>query len=77
MNCPLCKATMSPGTTILPYEQQNGDHVIVILNVPALVCEQCGEEFIEGPVALKTEEIFRSAEHDGVAMGFVSFKQAA
>ncbi|WP_462326051.1 YgiT-type zinc finger protein [Desulfoplanes sp.] len=43
MACPLCKGKMEIGTTILPFEMNNGK-VIVILNVPARICEQCGEE---------------------------------
>ncbi len=40
--CPLCKAEMKPSKTSLPYETGD-DSIIVIKDVPAIVCSQCGE----------------------------------
>ena len=54
MACPLCKGNMVPGATILPFDMKNGK-IIVVLNVPALVCEQCGEEYVEMGVTRNVE----------------------
>ncbi len=76
MACPLCKGNMTPGTTILPFEMQSG-RVIVVLNVPARVCEQCGEEYVDMKVARNVEQLIDRAERDGLSMGFVEYAAAA
>ncbi len=76
MNCPLCKGRMESGTTILPFDMKNGK-VIVIMNVPALICEQCGDEFIDFQVAKNVEMIFERVQQEGLSMGFVEYGVAA
>ena len=72
MLCPLCKGRMELGKTALPFDIENG-RVIVILNVPARVCEQCGEEYIDMEVARKVEKLLDQVQRDGVKMGFVEY----
>jgi len=76
MKCPLCKGSMSAGKTNLPYELKKGN-VVVIINVPALVCEQCGDDFVEIDIARKVEKLLERIERDGVSMGMVQFDRAA
>ena len=76
MSCPLCKGNMVSGTTILPFDMKDG-RVIVVLNVPALICEQCGEEYIDMNVTRNVEELINRAERDGLSMGFVEYGAAA
>jgi YgiT-type zinc finger domain-containing protein len=76
MKCPLCKGLMSAGKTNLPYDLNEGN-VVVILNVTALVCEQCGDDFVEIYVARKVEKLLDRIERDGVSMGMVQFDRAA
>lgn len=76
MACPLCKGNMEPGTTILPFDMKNG-RIIVVLNVPALVCEQCGEEYVDMGVTRNVEDLLDRAERDGLSMGFVEYGVAA
>ena len=76
MLCPLCKGDMSPGKTILPFELNNGK-VIVVLNVPARICDQCGEEYVDMDVTRKVEQLLDRAEKDGLSMGFVEYGAAA
>ena len=76
MNCPLCKGRMESGTTILPFDMKNGK-VIVIMNVPALICEQCGDEFIDFQVAKNVEMILERVQQEGLSMGFVEYGVAA
>lgn len=77
MKCPLCKGQMVEGTTILPYEVDNGTRVIVVLHVPAFVCEQCGDEFIGISVTRNLEKIVSKVDRDGMKMGFVEYGKAA
>lgn len=76
MKCPLCKGEMTKGTTILPYDF-GGGRVAVVLNVPALVCEQCGDEFVEIAVTRNVERILDRVRRDGMTMGFVEYEKAA
>ncbi len=76
MACPLCKGNMAPGTTILPFAMKKG-RVIVVLNVPARICDQCGEEYVDMEVARKVELLLDRAERDGLSMGFVEYGEAA
>ena len=76
MSCPLCKGNMVSGTTILFFDMKDG-RVIVVLNVPALICEQCGEEYVDIKVTRNVEKILNRAERDGLSMGFVEYGAAA
>lgn len=76
MTCPLCKGHMAPGKSNLPFNLDES-HVVVIINVPALVCEQCGDDFIEIDVVRKVEQIVARVERDGISMGLVEYDHAA
>jgi YgiT-type zinc finger domain-containing protein len=67
---------MMEGTANLPYELDAG-RIIVITHVPALVCEQCGDDFVVMDVVKRVEGILERLEHDGISMGFVEYEQAA
>ncbi len=76
MRCPSCQGEMEKGKTNLPFEIGQ-DRVIVVKDVPAWVCKQCGDFFVEIAVARKVENIVASAEKSGVTLGFVDYKEAA
>ena len=76
MQCPVCGGVMEAGKTSLTLER-SGDRIIVIKNVPALVCTQCGENFIDISVSKQVEKIVLSAEKSGIKLGFLEFDQAA
>jgi len=59
MNCPLCGAEKKPGTTTFTVELGFG--VVVVRDVPAQVCVQCGESWIEDAVSEKLELIVKDA----------------
>ena len=48
-DCPLCGGGKQPGATTFAVDLGFG--VVVVRGVPALVCSQCGEAWIEDPVA--------------------------
>ncbi|AJE03877.1 type II toxin-antitoxin system MqsA family antitoxin [Geobacter pickeringii] len=76
MKCPLCKGKMVPGTTNLPFTLDDGN-VIVVTHVPALVCDQCGDDFVEMDVVRKVERVVERVERDGISMGLVEYGKAA
>jgi YgiT-type zinc finger domain-containing protein len=76
MKCPLCKGSMKPGKTNLPFSHEGGN-VIVVINVPALVCDQCGDDFVEIEIVRRVEKILERIERDGISMGLVEYDKAA
>jgi YgiT-type zinc finger domain-containing protein len=57
--CPLCKGTKRPGTTT--FTADLGFGVVVIRNVPALVCAQCGADWLDDEVAQRIERLVEEA----------------
>ena len=76
MSCPLCKGDMVKGKTNLTYEIR-GKNILVVSDVPARLCKQCGESFIDIEVVRKVEKIVSLAERDGVTFGLVKYREAA
>jgi YgiT-type zinc finger domain-containing protein len=76
MNCPLCREEMVKSKTNLPYEMGE-DRLLVIKDVPAILCRQCGDYFIEIQVARVVERIIEAADKDGVMLGFLKYQEAA
>ena len=66
MKCVICKAgDTAPGTVTVTL--QRGDTVIIIRDVPASVCQNCGEYYLDEAVASKLyrqgeEAVQRNAE---------------
>ncbi len=76
MKCALCNGKMMKGYTHLTYEI-DGSFFLVVKDVPAMVCNQCGEAFVEIGVVRVVEKIVEVAKHDGVTLGIVKYKAAA
>ena len=58
-NCPLCGAAKKAGKTT--FTADLGFGVVVVRNVPATVCSQCGADWIEDAIAEKLEKIVEDA----------------
>jgi len=76
MNCPTCKKKLTKGTTVLTFKMES-NRILVIKDVPALICTQCGEESIELDVSKNVEKQIEKALSDGVSMGFMDYNTAA
>ena len=61
--CPLCGGSKTPGKTT--YTVDLGFGVIVVRNVPATVCSQCREEWIDADTARKLERLTEEARQKG------------
>ncbi len=57
--CPLCQGYKYKSTTTFTVDLKFG--VVVVRDVPALICEQCGEEWIADKEARELENIVNDA----------------
>ncbi len=55
MNCGLCKGNLKEGK--VNHIVDLGEGIIIIKGVPANVCKQCGEYYVDTKVALILEAI--------------------
>ncbi len=57
--CPICGGRKQAGTTT--YTVDLGTGVVVVRNVQAQICTQCGEEWIANATAQRLEAIVQEA----------------
>jgi len=57
--CPICGGTKRPGKTTFPVDL--GFSVIVVRDVPAVVCEQCEADWIDDRTAALLEALVSKA----------------
>lgn len=76
MKCPFCSGQFKKGATALTF-QMDSNRIVVVRDVPALICEQCGEETIDMEVAKIVEKQVEKALSDGIRMGFIDYNTAA
>ncbi len=70
MTCPLCKTgSMKPGVTTVVLTK--GDLTVVFKNVPALVCDDCGDYILEESIATiiheRAEQSFASGQEIAIS----------
>lgn len=64
MICARCKSkTLTKGSTTFTIER--GNLLLVVRHVPALICNQCGEEFVEGSTHERLEDLAVQAKREG------------
>ncbi len=68
--CPLCRGSQVPGQTTFTADLQ--DRLVVIRHVPAWVCNQCGESFIDSDVARELEAMVASARARNAEVEIIS-----
>jgi YgiT-type zinc finger domain-containing protein len=76
MKCPSCRGTMKKGQTTMPHELGR-NKVVVVQDIPALVCAQCGDSFIEPAILKKVETLLNTVEKSGMTIGFIEYWKAA
>ena len=57
--CPLCGGSKKKGKTTFTVDLGFG--VVVVREVPATVCSQCGADWVDDSVAAKLEEVVNDA----------------
>lgn len=75
MKCPVCGGSIKGGSTNLPIEMKSG--LLYVKQVPADICNQCGESFISDDVAENLEKIVAKAEKQKIEVEIISYKDAA
>ena len=68
--CPLCSGKVEIGSTTFTVDLKTG--VVIVRNVPAWVCTQCGEDWIEDAMAAKLETIANNAKAQNTQLEMVS-----
>ena len=74
MNCPACKAHMTEGSTELVFKR--GRSVVVVENIPAIVCKQCGEASLDSATSQKAYDLADAEIKKGISLEFCDFKAA-
>jgi YgiT-type zinc finger domain-containing protein len=72
--CPECGGTKRPGTTTFTVDLGFG--VIVIRNVPAMVCSQCGADWIADNIAERLEVMVNDARKRKRQVEVTAFQMA-
>lgn len=71
MKCVICRnGSTTPGTTTITLERES--FTMVVKGVPAEVCDNCGEAYVEGPVAA---DLLDMAERMAEAGALVEVRQ--
>jgi len=73
--CPVCRGHKKEGTTTFAVDLGSG--VIVVRHVPALVCEQCGMEWIDDAIAETLEKIVDDVRQKGSIVEVKEFSKIA
>lgn len=70
--CPICGGTKKAGKTT--YTVDPGFGVVVVRDVPAMICSQCGEEWIDNATARDLEKIVNEARKKKAQFEVVTLK---
>ena len=75
MNCVLCKGNLIKGNVNYPVDLS--DKFILIKEVPADICNQCGEYYLDDEVFKKVEDIVNHVRKSdfGIEIEVVKYKQ--
>jgi YgiT-type zinc finger domain-containing protein len=71
MICPICKGNMEEDSVNFPVDLKT--RFVLIKGVPALVCEQCGEFFIDDKIHIQIEHIIKKVKELNVELEVVKF----
>jgi YgiT-type zinc finger domain-containing protein len=72
--CPLCKGSIVNGVSTFTVDLGFG--VVVVRDVPATVCSQCGEEWLSDNTAVKLENIVETARKKHVTVEVARWSEA-
>lgn len=73
--CPLCSGIKAEAYTSFTADYKYG--VVVIRDVPATVCQQCGEEWLSDAVSEKLEQIINTAKQQKQEILVANYKNYA
>ena len=73
--CPVCGGKCKNGKTT--FTAEFGAGVVVVRNVPATVCTQCGEDWVKDVVAERLETMVAQAKKSGHQIEVSDFEKKA
>ena len=71
--CYFCGGKLEARLSMLPFVV--GDSVVIIKQVPANICTQCGEAVMDSEVAKQVDRIIKQAQHSGFEVSIVDYQQ--
>lgn len=71
MICTICKGSTKLQTINFPIDLEN--IFILVKEVPAIVCQQCGEYFLEDNIAERIEEISETTKSSNIEIEILKF----
>ena len=75
MNCILCKhGETRPGFATVTLTRDS--MTLIVKDVPASVCDNCGEEYVESEITARLLETAENAAKDGVEVAVRSYTAA-
>ncbi|MEW5986250.1 MAG: YgiT-type zinc finger protein [Chloroflexota bacterium] len=73
--CYFCGGRLVPSRTMLPFVV--GNSVVVVKNVPAEVCTQCGEAVVDSQVASVLDTLLKQTQQTGFEVSIIAYEQIA
>lgn len=75
MKCVICKNGQTANQTVTVTLEQNGK-TFVFKDVPARVCENCGEQYLEEETSKRLIGLAQEAAKSGMELTIAKFKAA-
>jgi YgiT-type zinc finger domain-containing protein len=72
--CYFCGGRLQPGVTTLPFVVES--RVIIIKQVPAEICAQCGEAILRSEVAEEVDRLLKQARQSGYEVSILTYPEA-
>ena len=69
-SCPICGEVFEKGTIIFTIDYERG--VFVVRHVPAQVCNQCGESWIDDETSAYLEDLLQQAQSRQAAVEIIN-----
>jgi len=73
--CPVCGGSKIEGTTT--FFADLGSGVVIIRHVPALICDQCGADWLKDSIAEIVEKIVEDVREKGSVIEMKEFSRIA
>ena len=73
MNCFMCKGKIEEKNTTFMVELDNC--IIIIKNVPSLVCEQCGEVLYSNEVSKQLEKLVNAVRNSITEITIINYSE--
>ena len=73
MNCFMCKGKLEEKNTTVMVELDNC--IIIIKNVPSLVCEQCGEVSYSNEVSKQLEKLVNAVRNSITEITIINYSE--